>query len=86
MTSDLKSRPEDRPPHFTSRIAYPCYRSIVTDAGAGDVWFVMLPDGYLLDCGHRQGEARAKILSKIINDAGFEKIDVEALKAFRNDQ
>lgn len=80
--SDLKSKPGDRPP-FPSRAAYPCYREIVNDQGHGHVWFVLMPDGFLLDCGTKWGEARARLLSQIINDAGIEKIDREALEAFR---
>jgi hypothetical protein len=79
---DLKSRPEDRP-CFPSRKAFPCYREISGEQGGAVVWFVMLPDGYLLDCGWKLGEARAAILSKLINDAGLEKIDREALEAFQ---
>jgi hypothetical protein len=29
-----------------------CRREIVNGDGAGTVWFVRLPDGYLLDCGY----------------------------------
>lgn len=79
---DLKSNPEDRVP-FPSRAAFACHREIVNDQGHGYVWFVMLPDGHLLDCGSRWGEQRAKILARLINDAGFENLDVEALKAFQ---
>lgn len=80
--SGLKTREEDRVV-FPSRAAFPCYRDLVNDQGAGQVWFVMLPDGYLLDCGYKKGEARAKILSRIINESGFEKIDQESLDAFQ---
>lgn len=79
---DLSTKPEDRVP-FPSRAAFACYRQVVNEQGGGEVWFVMLPDGYLIDCGHKLGEARARILAKLVNDAGFEVIDREALEAFR---
>lgn len=76
---DIRSLPGDRPP-FPSRAAYPCFREIVNDQGHGHAWFVLMPDGFLLDCGCRDGEARARAVAKIINEAGFEKVDREALR------
>ena len=42
-------------------------RERVTDAGPGTVWYLLLGDGYLLDCGSGQeGKDRADSLSFII--------------------
>jgi hypothetical protein len=50
--------------------------------GVGTVWFVMLADGFLLDCNsERYSEARANTLAEIINAAGPEKLSREAMRA-----
>lgn len=79
---DLKSLPGDRP-GFPSRAAYPCYREISGESGGAVVWFVLMPDGFLIDCGRKWGQARATILADMINTVGFEKIDKESLEAFQ---
>lgn len=59
-----------------------CRQEHRADCGVGTVWFVLLSDGYLIDCG-TQGEARANILAGIINAAGPEKLSHKAIKAWR---
>lgn len=53
---------------ITSEKALVCRTERVTDAGGGTIWFVLLADGYLLDCGSGPGgQKRAQELAKIIN-------------------
>lgn len=50
--------------------------------GVGLAWFVLLSDGYLIDCGaQRLSEKRANILADIINEAGPERLGHKALEA-----
>jgi hypothetical protein len=45
-----------------------CRSDIVNDQGGGTIWFVRLPDGYLLDCGcSYQSEERAADLARRLN-------------------
>lgn len=45
-----------------------CRTEKVTDAGAGTIWYVLLADGYLLDCGSGPGgQKRAEELAETIN-------------------
>ncbi len=57
-----------------------CQKEHRCDSGVGIVWFVLLSDGYLIDCGsERQSEARANILAIIINEAGADRLSHKAL-------
>lgn len=81
----LSTGPADRLP-LKSRDAMPCFRETVNDQGAGRVWFVMLADGFLLDCGHGlYCEQRARTLASIINAAGTERLSQDGLKESRHD-
>lgn len=42
-----------------------CSQTRVNDAGAGEIWFVVLADGYLLDCG--LSRERATAVARAIN-------------------
>ena len=59
-----------------------CTKEHRADCGVGTVWFVLLSDGYLIDCG-TQGEARANVLAGIINSAGPEKLSHVALRDWK---
>lgn len=53
---------------IASEKALVCRTEKITDAGAGTVWYVLLADGYLLDCGSGPaGEKRARDLAWVIN-------------------
>jgi len=58
----LEIKPDDRV-SLSSKAAIPCFRDAVTEAGRGKVWFVMMDDGYLVDCGTGpKGEARSRLI------------------------
>ena len=64
--------------------ALTCRKQHRTGDGVGDVWFVLLADGYLIDCGAETiSEARANILAEIINEAGPSRLDRTPLWAWR---
>lgn len=65
-----------------SHKALVCTKEHRADCGVGTVWFVLLSDGYLIDCG-TQGEARANILASIINSAGPEQLSHDAIKQWK---
>lgn len=59
-----------------------CHKEHRCDAGVGTTWFVLLSDGYLIDCGaERLSETRANVLASIINESGAEKLSDKSLKA-----
>ena len=64
-----------------SHKALVCQREHRADCGVGTVWYVLLSDGYLIDCGS-QGRARAHILADIINKGGPEQLSRESLEAW----
>ena len=46
-----------------------CHKQHRADCGVGTVWFVLLADGYLIDCGAEPySEARANILAEAVNE------------------
>jgi hypothetical protein len=52
-----------------SHKALVCHKEHRCDAGVGIAWFVLLSDGYLIDCGaQKASEARAQVLAQIINE------------------
>lgn len=58
-----------------------CKREINGEKGGATVWCVCLSDGFLIECGVRWGEERARILADIINAGGPEKLSEAALKS-----
>lgn len=66
---------------LSSDNALVCTKEHRADCGVGTVWFVLLSDGYLIDCGTR-GQARAHILADIINAAGPEKLGQVSLRGW----
>jgi len=67
---------------LNSHKALVCKKEHRADCGVGTVWFVLLSDGYLIDCG-TQGQARAHVLAGIINRSGPEQLSQEALKGWQ---
>ena len=60
-----------------------CQQQHRADCGVGTAWFVVLADGYLIDCGaERHSEARANIIADLVN-TDPEKLTKEALKQWR---
>ena len=57
-----------------------CRKEINGEQGGATVWMVLLSDGHLLDCGTGYGEQRARILATMINEAGPERLSLQALK------
>lgn len=54
----------------TANEAAVCRREIVNGEGAGTVWFVRLPDGYLLDCGYGyKADERAAEIARRFNQS-----------------
>jgi hypothetical protein len=69
---------------LSSPRALTCRKQHRTGDGVGDVWFVLLADGYLIDCGAETiSKARANILAEIINEAGPSRLDRTPLWAWR---
>lgn len=69
---------------LSSPRALVCHRQHRADCGVGTVWFVLLADGYLIDCGATGlSEARANTLAAIINAADPERLSRDALAAWR---
>lgn len=69
---------------LSSPRALVCRKQHRTGDGVGDVWFVLLADGYLIDCGAETiSEARANILAEIINKVGPDRLDSKPLWAWR---
>lgn len=64
-----------------------CHKDHRCDQGVGTVWYVLLSDGYLLECGHEPvSEARANILAEIINAGGedqWQRVGRVSLKAWK---
>ena len=61
-----------------------CHKQHRADCGVGTVWFVLLADGYLIDCGaETYSEARANTLAGIINGNGPETLGKDALRAWK---
>ncbi len=61
-----------------------CHQQHRADSGVGTVWFVVLADGYLIDCGaERHSEARANTLADIINTHGPDVLGKQRLSAWR---
>lgn len=61
-----------------------CHQQHRADCGVGTVWFVLLADGYLIDCGAEpRSEARANVLAAIINADDPAKLDEAPLSAWR---
>jgi len=57
-----------------------CHVQHRCDAGVGTVYYVVLADGYLLDCGHEPiAKARAETLVEFINSRGAEAFNSQAL-------
>jgi len=64
--------------------ALTCRNQHRTGEGVGDVWFVLLADGYLIDCGAETfSEARAELLAALINEAGPHRVNSESLRTWR---
>jgi len=60
-----------------------CRKQHRADCGVGDAWFVVLADGYLIDCGAEWcSEARAHLLASLVN-LDPERLDQEHLKSWR---
>lgn len=69
---------------LNSPLALVCHKQHRADCGVGTVWFVLLADGYLIDCGaENYSEARANTLAAIINAANPSSLDKNALRAWR---
>lgn len=64
-----------------------CQKEHRADCGVGVVWYVLLSDGYLMDCGSQvYSEARARTLADIINAGGAEqwqRLGKDALRDWR---
>jgi hypothetical protein len=61
-----------------------CHKQHRADCGVGTVWFVLLADGYLIDCGaEAYSEARANTLASIINTAEPASLGKDALRDWR---
>lgn len=61
-----------------------CHKQHRADCGVGTVWFVLLADGYLIDCGaEAYSEARANTLAAIINASGPDALGKDALREWR---
>jgi hypothetical protein len=57
-----------------------CQKQHRAECGVGTVWFVLLSDGYLIDCGSTPvSKTRAEVLANIINEAGPDRLSREAL-------
>lgn len=66
-----------------SPLAVVCHQQHRADCGVGTVWFVLLADGYLIDCGaEAYSEARANCLAELVN-AAPERLSKDALRAYR---
>ena len=74
----------DRMEELRSDKALVCHKQHRADCGVGTVWFVLLSDGYLIDCGAEvYSEARANILADIINAGGPERLSKALIKEWR---
>jgi hypothetical protein len=55
-------------PEFKAGRAELCRMEKINDAGAGMVYYVKLPDGYLIDCGSSRGSSeRAEAIVGLVN-------------------
>lgn len=69
---------------LNSSMAIVCHKQHRADCGVGTVWFVLLADGYLIDCGaENASEARANTLASLINAGGAERLSKASLRAWR---
>ena len=69
---------------LNSPTAIVCHKQHRADCGVGTVWFVLLADGYLIDCGAESAsEARASTLASIINASEPERLSKASLRAWR---
>jgi len=58
-----------------------CRKEVVTEAGPGTIWHVLLSDGHLIDCGTGYtAERRALTLATMINEVGPERLSQSALQ------
>lgn len=55
-----------------------CHREINCEQGGATVHMVLLPDGFLIDCG--TNAKRAEVLAVIINEGGAERLSKTALR------
>lgn len=67
-----------------SPLALVCHKQHRADCGVGTVYYVLLADGYLIDCGAESAsQARAETLAAIVNAGEPERLSREALHAWR---
>lgn len=77
-------RGDDRMAELNSPKALVCHQQHRADCGVGTVWFVLLADGYLIDCGATGlSEARANTLADAVNSFGAVAFDKGVLSAWR---
>lgn len=67
----------DKMAELRSDKALVCKKEINCEHGGATIWFVLLSDGFLLDCG--SNEQRAIVLATIINAGGPERLSRDGL-------
>jgi len=61
-----------------SHEALVCRKEVHSSAGGATIYYVLLSDGFLVDCGH--SEKRAQVLADIINEGGAERLGKGGLR------